>query len=162
MTDDTAAINLAISSGNRCAPGKCESSTITPAVVYFPAGNYSISSSIIDYYYTQIIGNPNDLPILRATAGFTGFGVIDGNQYQAGGVLGFGSTNVFFRQIRNLIIDLTAIPASKSATGIHWPTSQATSLQNIIFYMSDALGTQHQGLFVESGKSPILNKTETA
>ena len=29
VTDDTAAIQLAISSGNRCAPGKCQSSTIS-------------------------------------------------------------------------------------------------------------------------------------
>ena len=94
VTDDTAAINNAISSGNRCAPGKCESSTTTPAVVYFPAGTYIISSSIIDYYFTQIIGNPNSLPILRATPNFRGLGLIDGDQYQAGGVLGFGATNV--------------------------------------------------------------------
>lgn len=33
ITDDTAAINLAISSGNRCGPGTCQSSTLTPAVV---------------------------------------------------------------------------------------------------------------------------------
>lgn len=140
-----------MNSGNRCAPGKCESSTITPAVVYFPAGTYVISSSIVDFYYTQIIGNPNNLPILRATADFDGFGVIDGSQYQAGGVLGYGSTNTFYRQVRNLIIDLTGVPSTRSATGIHWPTAQATSLQNIIFNMSDAPGTQHQGLFIESG-----------
>lgn len=53
-TDDTAAIQRAISEGNRCAPGVCESSTTTPAVVYFPAGTYLITSSIIDYYYTQV------------------------------------------------------------------------------------------------------------
>lgn len=33
-------------------------------------------------------------------------------------------------------------------------TAQATSLQNVIFKMSDAPGTQHQGLFIESGKWP--------
>jgi glucan 1,3-beta-glucosidase len=54
VTDDTVAIQRAISEGNRCAPGFCESSTDTPAVVYFPAGTYLISSSIIDYYYTQV------------------------------------------------------------------------------------------------------------
>jgi glucan 1,3-beta-glucosidase len=38
VTDDTEAINLAISSGKRCAPFECKQSTISPAVVYFPAG----------------------------------------------------------------------------------------------------------------------------
>jgi hypothetical protein len=54
VTDDTAAIQRAITEGNRCAPGFCESSTTTPAIVYFPGGTYLISSSIIDYYYTQV------------------------------------------------------------------------------------------------------------
>jgi len=53
-TDDTAAIQRAITEGNRCTPGYCESSTNTPALVYFPGGTYVISSSIIDYYYTQV------------------------------------------------------------------------------------------------------------
>ena len=30
--------------------------------------------------------------------------------------------------------------------------AQATSLQNVVFKMSDAPGTQHQGLYIESGK----------
>lgn len=99
VTDDTAAINKAISDGNRCAPGSCASSTTSPAVVYFPAGTYIISSSILDYYYTQLIGNPNAIPVLRATAGFTGLGVIDGDQYEPGnaaGVLSYGGKSRFW------------------------------------------------------------------
>lgn len=39
ITDDTAAIQLAISSGSRCGfDGTCFGSTTTPATVYFPAG----------------------------------------------------------------------------------------------------------------------------
>jgi glucan 1,3-beta-glucosidase len=78
-TDDTAAINEAISSGNRCAPGQCGSSSTTPAVVYFPAGTYIVSGSIIDYYYTQMIGNPNCMPVIKASSGFNSRWVIDGN-----------------------------------------------------------------------------------
>jgi Pectate lyase superfamily protein len=71
--------------------------------------------------------------------------------YGSGG-LGFGSTNIFYRQIRNFVLDMTAMPASQSATGIHWPTAQATSIQNCVFLMSDAPGTKHQGIFIEEGK----------
>ena len=124
--------------------------------MYFPTGTYLISSSIIDYYYTQIIGNPNCIPTLKATANFTGFGLIDGDQYGANG-LAYGSTNVFWRQVRNFYLDMTGIPANLSATGIHWPTAQATSLQNLVFYMSDASGTQHQGIFIESGSGGFIN-----
>lgn len=38
VTDDTAAINAAISAGVRCAPGVCKGSTLSPATVYFPSG----------------------------------------------------------------------------------------------------------------------------
>jgi glucan 1,3-beta-glucosidase len=121
-------------------------------VVYFPAGTYIISSSILDDYYTQLIGNPNDSPVLRATPNFSGFGLIDGDHYYSPN-LNWGSTNVFYRQIRNFVIDMTHIPSGSSATGIHWPTAQATSLQNVVFQMSQASGTQHIGLFIENGLS---------
>jgi glucan 1,3-beta-glucosidase len=159
VSDDTAAINLAISSGQRCGPGTCQSSTTSPAIVYFPAGTYRISAPIIDYYLTQIIGNPNSLPVIKAASNFTAFALIDGNQYQPGsathpaGILGFKATNVFYRQIRNLVLDTTAVSPNVSVNGIHWPTAQATSLQNVVFRMSAANGTQHQGLFIEEGKS---------
>jgi len=98
------------------------------------------------------------MPVLKATPNFSGFGLIDGDQYGGNG-LKFGATNVFYRQIRNLVFDLTAIPASSSATGVHWPTAQATSLQNCIFNMSDASGTQHQGLFIEDGELVTFTST---
>jgi hypothetical protein len=101
VTDDTAAINEAISSGNRCGPATCGpgTDTTTPALVYFPPGTYLISEPIIDYYYTQIIGNPNCVPIIKASSDFNGSYVIDGNQYQPSGSTGWGATNVFWRQV---------------------------------------------------------------
>lgn len=93
-----------------------------------------MNSSIIDYYYTQLIGNPKCLPVIRPFLLFQGgLGVIDADPYVAGGNLGFGSTNVFWRQIRNFIIDLTLVPHTSAITGIHWPTAQATSIQNVQF-----------------------------
>ncbi|KAH4821538.1 hypothetical protein HBH61_015100 [Parastagonospora nodorum] len=162
ITDDTAAINRAMTDGNRCAPSYCESSTITPAIVYFPGGTYVISRSIIDYYYTQMIGNPNCLPVIQASANFTSsdLGLIDGSPYlnegpRAGGT-GYGATTTFFRQIRNLILDMTLMPANVIATGIHWPTAQTTSLQNIVINMSAANGTLHQGILVEAGSAGFM------
>lgn len=155
MTDDTAAINAAISAGGRFGPASRQSSTTTPAIVYFPSGTYIISTSIIDYYFTQLIGNPNAMPVIKATAGFVGLGMIDGDQYQNDGNQGWTSTNVFFRQIRNLKLDLTSIPAGTAATGIHWPTGQASSIENVVIAMSSGSGTQHQGIFIENGMSVL-------
>lgn len=133
--------------------GGCESSTTSPAVVYFPAGTYLISSSIIPYYMTQMIGNPNSMPVLKATASFSGLGLIDADPYGSQNQ-DYANTNIFYRQVRNFVFDTTNIPASSGATGIHWPTAQATSLQNCVFQMSQASGTQHVGVFIENGKSP--------
>jgi hypothetical protein len=50
VTDDSDAINRAISDGNRCGPWVCQSSTDSPAVVYFPSGTYLIAKPIVMYY----------------------------------------------------------------------------------------------------------------
>lgn len=51
-SDDTVAINAAITDGSRCGQG-CDSSTTTPAIIYFPPGTYMISKPIVQLYYTQ-------------------------------------------------------------------------------------------------------------
>ncbi|KAJ9155307.1 Glucan 1,3-beta-glucosidase [Pleurostoma richardsiae] len=157
--DDTQAINNAITSGDRCALGSCNGSTVSPAVVYLPGGTYLISDSILDYYYTQIIGDPTDMPIIKASASFptnTTLGLIDGNQYQDGGKLAYLATNVFFRQVRNIVFDTTAIPAEASALAIHWPSSQATSIQNCVFRLASGPSSRHVGLSIEEGSGGFL------
>ena len=54
--------------------------------------------------------------------------------------------NNFFRSVRNFVIDLTRMPASATATGLHWQVSQATSLINVVVNMSTASGNNHQGI----------------
>ncbi|KAI8998466.1 exo-beta-1,3-glucanase [Trametes punicea] len=158
VTDDTAAINNAISSGNRCGGGTCDSSTTTPAVVYFPAGTYKVSTPIIAYYYTQLIGDARNPPTLLADAGFTGMAVIDADPYipNGGGAQWYVNQNNFYRTVRNFVIDLRQMPASASATGIHWQVSQATSLMNIVFEMSTASGNAHQGIWMENGSGGFM------
>ena len=56
ITDDTAAIQRAMVDGGRCG-ANCGGSTIHPATLYFPSGTYIISSSIIMYYNTEMLGN---------------------------------------------------------------------------------------------------------
>jgi hypothetical protein len=84
-TDDTAAINAAITAGSRCGQG-CDSSTVTPALVYFPPGTYSISAPLIQLYYTQFVGDAVSIPTIKATAGFQGIALIDSDPYAAGGI----------------------------------------------------------------------------
>lgn len=158
VTDDTAAINSAMSAGGRCGGGSCPSSTVTPAIVYFPQGTYLVSSAINTYYYTQMIGDARNPPTLLASASFSGFAVIDADPYipNGYGAQWFVNQDNFYRSVRNLIIDLRQIPASTNAIGLHWQVSQATSLINVVVEMSTASGNNHQGMFMENGSGGFM------
>jgi hypothetical protein len=146
VTDDTDAINRAISDGNRCGQG-CQSSTTSPALIYFPPGTYLVSKPIQMYYYTQLVGDATNIPIVRASGSFSGMAVMDADPYGDGGVNWFVNQNNFFRQVRNFVIDMTGAP--NAAAGIHWQVAQATSLQNMHFKM--APGSQQLGIFMDNG-----------
>ena len=81
----------------------------------------------------------------KAASNFIAFALIDGDQHQPGnaanpaGPLGFNSTNVFYQQIKNLLLDTTDAASHASINCIHWPTAQAAILQNVVFRMSDAV-----------------------
>lgn len=63
----------------------CDSTTVTPAIVYFPPGIYSISSPIVQLYYTHFVGDALSLPTIKATAGFQGIALLDSDPYMDGG-----------------------------------------------------------------------------
>ncbi|KFG84256.1 glucan 1,3-beta-glucosidase GLUC78 precursor [Metarhizium anisopliae] len=157
ITDDTDAINKAISDGGRCGDG-CDSRTTTPALVYFPPGIYLVSKPIIQYYYTQLVGDAASVPTLKASANFEGIAVIDSNPYKSDGSNWHTNQNNFFRQIRNFVIDLTGL-RQETGTGIHWQVAQATSLQNIVFNMVQSKSSQNkqQGIFMENGSGGFMS-----
>ena len=109
VTDDTEAINRAAASFSsselgilRCG-ADCGSTTTQGAVVYFPVGTYLISTPIVQYYYTQFIGNPTTKPIIRGTFNFTGIALFDSDFYIPGGNSAewYINQSNFYRQIRN-------------------------------------------------------------
>lgn len=103
---------------------------------------------------TQLIGNPRSLPTLKASANLEALALIDASPYSnQDGSPGWTSTNIFMRQIRNLIIDGTARPPTQGFQAIHWPASQATTIQNVKIRMTQASNSVHAGIFVENGKS---------
>ncbi|KAJ6500534.1 exo-beta-1,3-glucanase [Mycena sanguinolenta] len=164
VTDDTLAINSAITLGNRCEGGAsvCNSTTITPALVYFPQGTYVVSAPIVSLYYTQLIGDAKNPPTLLAPSTFTGIAVIDVDPYIPGGNSAqfYTNQNNFFRSVRNLIVDISRIPAltqhGEIPRGIHWQVSQSTSLMNIVINLSTTAGNQHQGLWMENGSGGFM------
>jgi len=67
-TDDTAAINKAISDQDRCG-ANCGSSTVKGATVYFPPGRYLVSGSIFALYHTQLVGHVSPPKVSKTLAG---------------------------------------------------------------------------------------------
>lgn len=83
QTDSTEAINNAISDGFRCGAG-CNSSSVSNAIIFFPAGTYLISSPIISLYGSQLVGDPLNPPTILAASFFVGLGVISSDVYVGG------------------------------------------------------------------------------
>ncbi|THV44472.1 hypothetical protein BGAL_0634g00020 [Botrytis galanthina] len=156
-TDDTAAINVAISRpvtfGLKMLHVPADNSKKAQALVYFPAGTYMVNSSIIQKYGVSLHGNPNCLPVIKALPTFQNapgaIGLIDGNL----------SVSTFTKKLRawvnvlrNFVIDTTLVPPSVNVTGINWPSAQATSLHNIVVNMPTVEGDQHIGLMGGGGE----------
>lgn len=117
-----------------------------------------VSKPIIQYYYTQMVGDARALPVLKAASGFKGMAVVDSDPYTDSGSNWYTNQNNFLRAIRNLVIDLTAMPPSSGA-GIHWQVAQATSLQNIRFEMAKGGGesNKQQGIFMDNGSGGFMS-----
>ncbi|KAI9159157.1 Glucan 1,3-beta-glucosidase [Paramyrothecium foliicola] len=174
VTDDTAAINRAASwmsvsnSEERCGV-ECGQTTRLGAIVYFPSGNYLISSPIIQYYFTQFIGDANDRPTIIGSEDFTGIALVDCDPYipEGDGANWYINQNQFFRQIKHIKFNLERMPLSNTEhdqeyapTGIHWQVSQAASLQNLDFRMPlpDSTGAVTAvGIFMENGSGGFLS-----
>ncbi|KAG8880657.1 hypothetical protein FRB97_000611 [Tulasnella sp. 331] len=157
VTDDTAAINAAISDQNRCGLG-CASSTLAPAIIYFPQGNYLVSSAIIPFYLTQLVGDATNPPTITASSTFSGY-VIDADPYipNGYGAQYWVNQNNFFKSLRHFKIDLTKTPATSGVSAIHWQVAQATTLVDIVVNMSTDPSTTQVGLFMENGSGGFMS-----
>ncbi|UKZ74106.1 hypothetical protein TrVFT333_001763 [Trichoderma virens FT-333] len=164
VTDDTVAINNAITDGNRCGEN-CYGSSVKGAVVYFPPGTYLVSGSIVAYFHTQMVGDPTNLPVIKASASFVGLGVISTDVYVPNGGTGIDgnakewyiNTANFYRQIRNFIIDITATDQGAYVAALHYQVAQATSLTNIQFVVSQNAGTTQQAIYAENGSGGFMS-----
>lgn len=164
-TDDTEAIQLCISAQNRCGGDSlsCASTSVMPLVLFFPSGNYLVSSNIEMYFQTLIIGDPLDRPRIIAAKSFQGLGVLSSDYYipGAGGDSWYINQSNFFRQVRNIIIDIRNCPDNPPNTpapgpaGLHWQVAQATSLQNVDIYMREG-SRGHVGTFMENGSGGLI------
>ncbi|THG96061.1 hypothetical protein EW026_g5707 [Hermanssonia centrifuga] len=126
--------------------------------------HYRVTTPIIPYYYTALVGDANNRPTLLADSNFV---VIDADVY-TGGIAGpswncpssdpewYCPVNNFFKSVRNFVIDTTRVPPDQYGTGLHWQVGQATSLINVHVEMSTASGNKHQGIYMENGSGGFM------
>jgi hypothetical protein len=125
--------------------------------VYFPPGKYLISSTIPMPFGTQVIGDANNRPTLVAAPSFVGLGVLSTDEYTGAPGVGidggdpeyYVNTANFYRQIRNIVIDIRQIAQGTLVTCIHYQVAQATSLQNV--ELVAAAGSSQIGMYAENG-----------
>lgn len=157
-TDDTKAIRRAILSSSSATqnvetrwPG---TAGVGNAIVYLPSGTYLVSGTIPALPATQIIGDATDFPVLKAAPSFVGMGVISTNELNPDGEA--SPKKQHYRQIRNLIIDVTAASPDAHISGIHWQASEASSIQHVQVRAADPRTspggkTTQMGIFTEDG-----------
>ncbi|KAK4141141.1 pectate lyase superfamily protein-domain-containing protein [Dichotomopilus funicola] len=163
VTEDTAAIRSAINStrSRRCAEG-CNGSTLHNTVVYFPSGTYLVSSTIYAIFGTQMIGNPNDPPVILGAPSFVGLGVFSTDEYVPNGGTGpDGNANEWYintvrSAIRNFKFDITQTDPGAYICAIHYQVAQATSLSNVEFNVG-APPTTQQAIFAENGSGGVMS-----
>jgi glucan 1,3-beta-glucosidase len=151
VTDDTAAIQKAINAGDGSKTRDTGSfgSTGQPAVVYFPAGTYLVSTTVRSAVSTVLMGNPITRPTVKATANFNGTYLLFGRDSRYSGLVGF------YHGIKNLILDSTAVPETRPITLLEWGVSQGNQLSNVMFNMPvGAAG--HSGIEMSVTVSPLI------
>jgi len=115
------------------------------------------------YYMTQMIGDALNPPVIKAAPTFYGIGVLDSDPYFPGvspGKNWWQNQNNFWRQVRNFVIDITAMPPDSGAC-LHWQVAQATSLLNIKFYMHEGgSANKQQGIFMDNGSGLFFSDLE--
>ncbi|OBT84881.1 hypothetical protein VE02_05927 [Pseudogymnoascus sp. 03VT05] len=96
---------------------------------------------------------------LLAASSFVGQGVITSDVYISDNVEWYLNTANFLRSVRNFKIDIRPASPWSYLCGIHWQVAQATSLENIEFYMlyeSDVPGNNQQVIYMENGSGGFL------
>jgi glucan 1,3-beta-glucosidase len=146
--DQQQAIQNAISANDRG-----QGVTTQPAQIFIPSGTYTIGSTLNLLMNTIIVGDPNDPPVLKAATGFNGDVFIMGYDKAAG-----QPETSFFTQLRNVIIDTTAIDGATSITALQWGVAQGCALGNVQIKMPTS-STGHTGINLQGGSTIAVTDT---
>lgn len=152
-SDDSGALQNAIDfdgqDGDRSDSGENTLST-RPAEVFIPGGTYVISRALHLPLNTIVVGDPNNLPVIKAASSFSGSSLIDSTNHPGHGEL------EFFMAIKNIILDTTAIDKDTPLTALEWATAQACQLTNVQINMPTS-SSGHVGISMQGGSATTFS-----
>jgi hypothetical protein len=103
--------------------------------------------------YTQIIGDPTSIPIIKPCTNFGPNYVLDGFPNTDGAYWNGGNAPLnFYKSIRNIHIDTTNVEPNVNVKCLNWAVSQATSVRYMSFTM--AKHGLHQGIDMQGSLDP--------
>lgn len=153
VQDDAESLQNAINTDGQGGNRYRNEVTTRPALVFVPGGEYKISKTVDLRLNTILVGDPNNPPVFKASAGFSiGSALINGYDFATDGT---GGTTNFLVAIKNIIIDTTNIDKNKSVVALNWGVAQACHLTNVKIQMPrDSKG--HIGIAIDQGSTIAL------
>ena len=121
--------------------------TTRPAEVYLPGGTYQLSKVWDLRVGTIIVGDPNDPPVIKASANFDGDAVVNGYDFGVG-----APETSFMTLLKNVVIDTTAIDKTKAVMALNWGVAQGAGMSNIKIVMPED-STGHTGIVLKGGST---------
>lgn len=99
---------------------------------------------------TILVGDPNDMPVIKANSSFGDDSMLSGHSASP------DPTTNFFMAIKNVGLDTTDFDKDSSLIALDWSTSQACQLSNVNISMPfDSSG--HTGISMHGGSSTIVS-----
>ncbi|KAK7183131.1 hypothetical protein DPSP01_012154 [Paraphaeosphaeria sporulosa] len=144
--DQTAAIQNALNDNSQGGNRYQGPLAAQPAHVFIPGGTYQLGSKLDLRKGTIIMGDPNNPPVLKAAPGFSAEVLIDG--YDAASA----PETSFMTQLRNVVIDTTALLPSQKITALRWGVAQGCALGNVKINMPSS-STGHTGIWLQAGST---------
>ena len=156
--DDTAALQNAINDDGKGGNRYKNEVTTRPAQVFVPGGTYKLTRQLDMRLNTILIGDPNNIPVFKASPEFQGHTLINGNDFATDGTS--GTTN-FFTAIKNIVIDTTSVYKDRTTNALNWGVSQACHLTNIKIQMpTNSKG--HTGILMTQGSTIVVSDIVSA
>ena len=151
--DDTQALQNAINDDGKGGNRYSNEVSTRPAQVFVPGGTYILTKQLDLRLNTILVGDPNNMPVFKASSNFNGGTVVNGYDYATHDS---GGTTAFFTAMKNVVIDTTSIAPDTTVVALQWGVAQACQLTNIRINMpTNSKG--HTGIALDQGSTTAIS-----